>query len=83
MIETNKIYKFDYLKEWVNEWNDKTHVTRNQLGMLPLGINILTHQDYYKEIIENVEDWNKQREEYLDRLWVELGSYTDDALVLI
>lgn len=49
--------------------------------MLPLGIHILTHQDYYNEIIENIEDWDNQREEYLDRSWVELGSYTDDVLM--
>lgn len=74
-----KQYKFDYLKEMVDEWEDKSHVTRQQLNMLPWCIIFITlpQYDYYDEVIEDGEEWYKQRNEYLDKLWVELGSYKE------
>lgn len=83
-----KQYKFDYLKEMVDEWADKTHVTRQQLNMLPWRIQLpywdlityIPSMDYYGEVIEDAEEWHKQRGEYLDKLWLELGGYKDKII---
>lgn len=83
-----KQYKFDYLKEMVDEWVDKTHVTRQQLDMLPFRVSLpyldfktyIPSKDYYGEVIENFEEWDRQRDEYLDKLWIELGSYKDNII---
>lgn len=80
-----KKYRFDYLKESVDKWNDKEHITIEQLNKLPwlvtppyieLGIYI-PMKDYYGDIIEDIDDFCNQRKVFLLKLWKELGSYVE------
>lgn len=82
-----KQYKFEYLKEMVDEWADKTHVTRQQLNILPWRISLqywdfekyIPSKDCYGEIVEDIDEWIKQRDEYLDKLWLDLGGYSNES----
>lgn len=83
-----KTYKFDYLREWVDKWSDKTHITMSQLYILPDDI-LLPYvmideyrppKDHYGEDIEDLSEWRRQKELYLKKLWVEFGSYVDTSL---
>lgn len=75
------------MKNWVNQWSDKEHVTLPQLHMLTTGIQLpwimpgeeyIPPKDYNGDVIENFEEWRKQRDEYLEMLWKELGSYKEN-----
>lgn len=78
-----KKYRFDYLKETVDKWSDKEHVTVEQLNMLPWFITppyieldiYIPMQDYYGDIIEDIDDFRNQRDAFLLNLWKELGGY--------
>lgn len=80
-----KIYKFDYIKDMVDKWADKTTVTRQQLNMIPYCITLpwltfdsgVPSKDFYDEEIVDFNEWLRQREKYLDNLWKDLGSYSE------
>lgn len=78
-----KKYRFDYLKEAVDKWSDKEHITIEQLNMLPYYINLpyigldiyIPAKDYYGDIIEDWDNFCNQRDVFLLELWKELGGY--------
>ena len=83
-----KTYRFDYLKEWADKWFDKTHITMSQLYMLPWDVALpwfmpgeeyIPPKDHYGDVIDDINEWSRQREEYLKNLWVEFGSYVDTS----
>lgn len=77
-----KKYCFDYIKEDVMKWapDVRKNVTKQMLYMLPLRVQfpfISPEQipiaiDYYGDVIDNYDEWKKQREEYIDNLYNEL-----------
>ena len=83
-----KTYRFDYLKECVDKWVDKTHITMSQLYTLPDDILLpwfmpgeyRPAKDHYGEDILDISEWRRQKNEYLEKLWVEFGSYVDTSL---
>ena len=84
-----KQYNFDYIREDCLIWSDyaKRTLTRDRLRMLPLGIlllpttemcNGIIGRDRNGDLVEDVEEWLKQRNEYLDLLYVELKNKWHD-----
>ena len=77
-----KKYCFDYIREDVMKWapDVRKNVTKQMLYMLPLRVLfpfILPEQmtppiDYYGEVIDNYDEWKRQREEYIENLYKEL-----------
>lgn len=77
-----KKYCFDYIKEDVMKWAPEVrkNVTKQMLYMLPLRVifpfimpdRITPAMDYYGEVIDDYDVWNKQREEYIDNLYNKL-----------
>lgn len=77
-----KKYCFDYIREDVMKWapDVRKNVTKQMLYMLPLRVQfpfISPEQipiaiDYYGDVIDNYDEWKKQREEYIDNLYNEL-----------
>lgn len=77
-----KKYCFDYIREDVMKWapDERKNVTKQMLYMIPSRIRlpfISTEQitpaiDYYGEVIDNYDEWNRQREEYIEELYKEL-----------
>lgn len=77
-----KKYCFDYIREDVMKWapDVRKNVTKQMLYMLPLGVffpfimpdRITPPMDYYGEVIDNYDEWKKQREEYIENLYKEL-----------
>lgn len=77
-----KKYCFDYIKEDVMKWAPEVRktMTKQMIYMLPLRVNlpfimpdrIIPAMDYYGEVIDNYDEWKKQREKYIDNLYNEL-----------
>ena len=77
-----KKYRFDYIKEDVMKWAPevKKTMTKQMIYMLPLRVNLpfimpdryIPAMDYYGEVIDNYDEWKRQREEYIDNLYNEL-----------
>ena len=77
-----KKYCFDYIKEDVMKWAPEVRktMTKQMIYMLPLRVNlpfimpdrITPAMDYYGEVIDNYDEWHRQREEYIDNLYNEL-----------
>ena len=77
-----KKYCFDYIKEDVMKWapDVRKNVTKQMLYMLPLRVlfpfimpeQITPPIDYYGEVIDNYDEWKRQREEYIDELYKQL-----------
>jgi hypothetical protein len=80
-------YKFDYIKEVVDSWNEevKKRLTKDMIINTPYYVTLPyvgltdTHEfktsnliDYYGQEIDDFEEWNKEREEYIDRLFEKL-----------
>lgn len=64
-----KQYRFDYIKESVEEWGPNIPRTLEFIEGLPFGL--LQYQqmtDPYGDIVENFEDWYRQRHEYCVKL---------------
>ena len=83
-----KTYRFDYLREWVDKWVDKTHITMSQLLCLPddillpwfmPGEEYRPAKDHYGDDILDISEWRRQKNEYIEKLWVEFGSYVDTS----
>ena len=83
-----KKYCFDYIMKDVMKWapDVRKNVTKQMLYMLPLRVRfpfIMPEQitppiDYYGEVIDNYDEWKKQREEYIDNLYNELKENDKD-----
>ena len=77
-----KKYRFDYIKEDVMKWAPEVRktMTKQMIYMLPLRVNLpfimpdryIPAMDYYGEVIDNYDEWKRQREEYIDNLYNEL-----------
>ena len=77
-----KKYCFDYIKEDVMKWAPEVRktMTKQMIYMLPLRVNLpfimpdryIPAMDYYGEVIDNYDEWKRQREEYIDNLYNEL-----------
>lgn len=77
-----KKYCFDYIKEDVMKWapDVRKNVTKQMIYMLPLRVQfpfispeqITPPIDYYGEVIDNYDEWKRQREEYIDELYKQL-----------
>ena len=77
-----KKYCFDYIKENVMGWNPeiKKNLTKEMLYMTPWRVTLpymmpdlyIPTMDAYGEIIDDINDWYKQREEYIENLYNEL-----------
>lgn len=64
-----KKYRFDYIRESVEECAANTPKTLEFIEGLPFGILLYPQlNDPYGETIENFEDWYKQRHEYCEKL---------------
>ena len=77
-----KKYRFDYIKEDVMKWapDVRKTMTKEMISFLPLKVTLpyfmpdryIPAMDYYGEVIDDYEDWKKQREEYIDSLFDKL-----------
>jgi hypothetical protein len=77
-----KKYCFDYIKENVMGWNPeiKKNLTKEMLYMTPWRVTLpymmpdlyIPAMDAYGEIIDDIDDWHKQRDEYITNLYNEL-----------
>ena len=77
-----KKYCFNYIKEDVMKWapDVRKNVTKQMLYMLPLRVNLpfimpdsyISATDYYGEVIDDYDEWKRQREEYIEELYKHL-----------
>ena len=71
-----KEYKFDYIKEQVDRWSPDIEKTVERIEFLPFYVTLpwimpdeyRPAMDYYGEVIEDFEDWHRQRHEYCVKL---------------
>lgn len=76
-----KNYRFDYIDDWISDWSYEMKTDANQMQMLPFGVTMpfidinengeyssTPMMDYSGDIIEDVNDWMKQREIYCKEL---------------
>jgi len=76
-----KRYRFDYIREWVDKWNPQVPRTVEQMEMLPwdvllpwvsldenLKMTISPAKDHYWDDIEDLDEWLRQRSEYIKNL---------------
>ena len=85
-----KKYCFDYIKEDVMKWapDVRKNVTKQMLYFLPLRVmfpfispeQITPPIDYYGEVIDDYDEWKRQREEYIEELYKQLknGEFEKD-----
>lgn len=70
------VYKFDYLKEWILEWDPEIikKITVDQVLFLPFGLFVFSNPflDYYGDEVEDISEWTRQREEYAKKLVQEI-----------
>ena len=81
-VYDTKKYCFDYIKEDVMKWapDVRKNVTKQMLYMLPLRVTLpyfmpdryIPAMDYYGEVIDNYDEWKRQREEYIEELYKQL-----------
>ena len=76
-----KKYRFDNIKADVMRWapDVRKNVTKRMIYMLPEGlfywsdlIKGLIIKDYFGEVIDDYDEWKRQREEYIENLYKEL-----------
>ncbi len=71
-----KEYRFDYMREWVEQWHPSVPRTLEGIRELPFDILLpwimpdeyRPAKDHYGEEIEDFEEWYRQREEYCKKL---------------
>jgi len=65
-----KQYRFDYIKEYAEQWGNSIPKTLANIERLPYNIIFFTTpiKDYYGEDIEDMSEWLKQRHEYCVKL---------------
>jgi len=71
-----KTYRFDYIRKWVEKWNPDIPRTVERIEMTPWDIFIWSWPqiDHYGEIIEDFEEWYKQRHDFCIKLAEEYES---------
>lgn len=76
-----KKYRFDNIRHDVMNWSPEVRktMTKQMIYMLPDGLFYwsdlmkgLIIKDYFGEVIDNYDEWKRQREEYIDNLYNEL-----------
>jgi hypothetical protein len=76
-----KKYRFDNIRHDVMNWSPEVRktMTKQMICMLPDRLFYwsdlekgLVIKDYFGEVIDNYDEWHKQREEYIDNLYKEL-----------
>ena len=83
MAEEGKKYCFDFIKEGCLKWSNysKRRLTKQMICMAPLGLRLplympgekyLPFRDYYGVEIDDIKDYFKQWDEYVNLLYVEL-----------
>lgn len=72
-----KEYRFDYMRERVEQWHPSVLRTFSQISALPYdvllpwimpGEEYIPPRDHYWEVIEDFDEWCRQREEYCKKL---------------
>ena len=71
-----KEYRFDYIREQVDNWNPDVPRTLEQIEFLPFYIKLpwimpdeyRPATDYYGDVVEDFDEWYKQRHEYCLKL---------------
>ena len=65
-----KQYRLDYIREWVEQWNECIPKTLEAIEMLPFDIFIWStpFKDHYGDYIEDINEWQRQRHEYCVKL---------------
>ena len=83
MAKEGKKYCFDFIRKGCLKWSDsfKRTLTKEMICMVPLGLRLPIYipgekyiplRDYYGVEVDDVEDYIKQRDEYIDSLYIEL-----------
>ncbi len=77
-----KKYCFDYIGKDVMKWAPemRKNVTKQMLYMIPLRVQfpfispeqITPAIDYYGEVIDDYDEWSREREEYIEKLYKKL-----------
>jgi hypothetical protein len=84
-------YRFDYIKENVDKWNPSiprdAETIKNTIPfyvLLPwIGLDddgnmtVTPAKDYYGEVIPDLKEWHRQRDEYCEKLAKEYGYERD------
>lgn len=76
-----KEYRFDYIKEMVEQWRDDVPRDVQTIAGLPFYVSlpwvdfdencklrVIPPHDYYGEEIEDMQDWLNQRNKYCEKL---------------
>ena len=76
-----KQYRFDYIREWVERWDPCVPRTVEQMQMLSWDILlpfitldenckviVIPPRDHYQDEIEDLNEWHRQRDEYIRNL---------------
>lgn len=81
-----KTYKFDYIREMVDQWHPTFKKTKRAILGTPWRVTppwidwdseehrlkvTTPSKDYYGEVIDDIEEWMRQRDEYCEKLWKE------------
>lgn len=82
-----KKYRFDNIRYDVMNWSPEVRetMTKQMIHMIPYGlfywsdlIKGLIIRDYFGKIIDDYDEWKKQREEYIDNLYNKLKENDKD-----
>ena len=80
-----KVYRFDYIAEWVSKWSEDIPRTKEMIAGVPFDIMlpfidyedgklvIYPPKDHYGEDIDDIHDWLEQRDKYCENLAIILG----------
>lgn len=67
--QTQKRYRFDYIKEDVDKWDPRLPKDYDRISFLPFGLLLTTPiRDYYGEEVDDAQEWLRQRDEYIKKL---------------
>lgn len=82
-----KEYRFDYMREWVEQWHPSVPRTLEQIRALPFDILLpwmmpdeyRPAKDHYGEDIDDFVEWYRQREEYCKKLTKEYETLQNEG----
>lgn len=81
-----KKYRFDYIKADVMRWAPEVrkNMTKQMIYMLPYGLTYWSDfekgiiiRDYFGDVIDDYDEWERQREEYIEDLYKQLKNGED------